>query len=371
MMSGFDPLLFVNQEKKIRGFQKLLEPATPQAVMVVEAPRDMGKSWLVARLQTHCLEPEVDLPAAFVDFRHPREIHEIQDVLGFIRLLRNKLGYPAYFSELNATINSFTSDQQGGAMGRVTLRGMMERYFDLDGVAGLAFDLHIDYENLAGGELGSTKSGKIRALILACERQKRLAELVALCARQQPSVDWSPALQEVETSMASAISLVTDKLVEDGNGRLWADTEVERQRAERQINDAFFACLIRLMAAKKQVVLLFDAVEAAPDVATTWIRSELLLRLRDGQLNDVVVIITGRKTFDFTDLGIRHLLVQTSLDPFTEEHVREYFEERRKISGLDLRTVILTSGGVPGALAMMADHASVSAQEDDDFFRDL
>ncbi len=366
-MSGFDQSLFVNQEKKIGGFQKLLQPATRQAVMVIEAPRDMGKSWLIARLQTHCQEPEVAVPVAFIDFRHPREIHEIQDTLGLIRLIRNKLGQAAYFSDLNVTINSFTSSKRENITGVVTLRGMMERYFDLDDVAGLAFDLQIDFENLPG----NTKSSKIRALIQECEQQVRLAALVAQCAQQRPSVDWAPVLREVEEAPATAVSTVLEEPVEDQNGHLWADTEIERRRAERQINDAFFACIVRLMAAKKQVVFLFDAVEEAPDVAEEWIRNELLLRLRDGQLNDVVVIITGRKTLDLTDLEIRELLVQTSLEPFTEEHVREYFEEKRKITGLDLRTVILTSGGVPGALAMMADHAGASVQDDDDFFSDL
>lgn len=366
-MSGFDPLLFVNQEQKIRGFQKLLEPATPQAVMVIEAPRDMGKTWLVAHLHARCQSPDVAAPVAFVDFRHPREIHEIQDVLGLIRLLRNKLNQPAFFGELNSTINSFTSHKQEGMAGRVLLRGMMERYFGLDEIAGLAFDLHIDFENLPGGLGGVTKSGKIRALIEECEKLGRLAELVELCGQQRPSTDWSPVL----SITAATLPATVEELVEDQNGRLWADTDVERQRAERQINDAFFACLEELLAAKGRAILLFDSVEEAPDVAKNWLRQELLLRLRDGQIKDIVIIITGRKTPDLTDLGIRHLLVQTSLAPFQEEHVREYFEVRRKITGLDLRTVILTSGGVPGALAMMADHAGASLQDDDDFFKNL
>ena len=67
------------------------------------------------------------------------------------------------------------------------------------------------------------------------------------------------------------------------------------------------------------------------------------------------------------------LLVQTILEPFDEPTVREYFEERRKvvITGLDWRTILLTSGGVPGALAMMADHAMATTSADDDFFNDL
>ena len=66
------------------------------------------------------------------------------------------------------------------------------------------------------------------------------------------------------------------------------------------------------------------------------------------------------------------LLVQTQLEPFDEAIVREYFAERRKVViELDWRTILLTSGGVPGALAMMADHAMATASDDDDFFSDL
>ncbi|MCA9934562.1 MAG: hypothetical protein H6662_06290 [Ardenticatenaceae bacterium] len=370
-MSSFDQSFFVNREPMILGFQKLLKPTTRQAVMVVDAPRDMGKSWLVARLQMHCLETAVPIPAAYLDFRNPREIHEIQDALGLVRLVRNKLAEPTYFNDLNATINSFTSDRQtrGGA-GVVTLRHMMERYFDLDDVDGLSFDLQIDFEELKG----DTKGAKIRSLIRECEQQGRLEQLVGLCAQLRPSVDWSPVLADVSAVAVEAITPTgPDELIEDLNGRLWADSQQERQRAERQINESFFACLARLMTDKSQIAFLFDGIEEAPDVAEDWIRHELLLRLRDGQLNDIVVILTGRTKLDLTDLEMSHLLVPASLKPFTEDHVREYFVEKRNIHDpdLDIHTITVTSGGIPGALAMMADHAQPTVQDDDDFFSDL
>jgi hypothetical protein len=146
---------------------------------------------------------------------------------------------------------------------------------------------------------------------------------------------------------------------------------MERRRALHQINSAFFECLASLLADKVQVALLFDSYEMAPPEVDRWLRDELLSRLRDGLLNKLVIVITGRKTPDLTELSINELLVQTGLDPFNEEHVREYLEDRRNIAGLDLRTVILTSGGIPGALAMMADHAMSTAADDDDFFSDL
>ncbi|MCA9977492.1 MAG: hypothetical protein KC413_17155 [Anaerolineales bacterium] len=369
-MSNYDQILFVDREKKVRGFQKLLEPTTRQAVMLIEAPRDMGKTWLLSKMQHHCQEQTARIPVAIIDFRNPREIHEIQDMLGLIRLLRRKLGDTPHFNDLNATINSVTSSPVAAGQGtdaqRGTLRQMMEQAFSLDDIQSITFDLKFDYENLSG----TTKTAKIRALIQTSERLQRLADLITICRQMRPNLDWSQAEQEVGEG-ETAVSTPNDTRVPDQNGQIWADTEMERRRAERLINDAFFACLETIMQETRQIVLLFDSMEEAPDTAEQWIRNELLLRLRDGQIQEAVIIITGRKTPDLTDLDIKHLTVQTDLEPFTEEHVREYFEERRKLSGLDIRTIVLTSGGVPGALAMMADRATTTRQDDDDFFSDL
>ena len=118
-------------------------------------------------------------------------------------------------------------------------------------------------------------------------------------------------------------------------------------------------------------VFLFDAVEDAPVHIELWLYDELLPRLREEEIADAVIIFTGRKAPNLSELDIKPLLVKTKLDPFSEVHIREYIEERRKISGLDLRTVLLTSGGVPGELAMMADRAMTATEEEDDFFSDL
>lgn len=362
-MSNYDHTLFVNHEKKVRGFQKLLEPTTRQAVMLIEAPRDMGKTWLINKMQHHCQEQPMRVPVAIVDFRNPREIHEIQDMLGLIRLLRRKLGDTPHFNTLNAAINDVTNLPAAGSGAGGALRQMMEQTFNLDDIQSITFDLQLDYENLDG----NTKIAKIRALIQTCARLQRLPDLLTLCRQMRPNLDWEGAAPVVET----AVSPTPTILIPDHNGRIWADTDMERRRAERLINDAFFACLETFMQEAGQVVLLFDSMEEAPQTAVSWVRDELLPRLRDGQIADAVTIITGRKTLDITDLNIKHLAVQTDLEPFTEDHIREYFEERRKISGLDIHTIVLTSGGVPGALAMMADHATATRQEDDDFFSGL
>lgn len=363
-MSSFDDTFFVDRLKKLKGFKKLLLPQTRQAVMVIEAPQDMGKTWLVGKMWQHCQNPDLNLPVAQVDFRNPRQIHEIQDVLGLVRLLRDKLGHDSYFDHVNVVINSFTDLGSGSDTSELAgLRRNIETYFNLDEVEGLAFDLGIVYDNLAG----ATLSAKSRSMVNYCLRRNMVRKLVEQCLALRPEVDWWQGLDRFREDGSGGETAVSP----DANAPLQADSDRERRHAEQQINNAFFDCLAALLADKHLLVLLFDAIEAAPPEAQHWLRAELLPRLLDDSLQDIVTIITGRKTIDLTDLNIKPLLIETQLDPFVEADVREYFEERRNISGLDLRTVMLTSGGVPGALAMMADHAMATADDDDDFFSDL
>jgi hypothetical protein len=369
-MSSYDEFLFVDQEKKFRGFQKLLQPETRQAIMLIEAPKDMGKTWLVGKMEHYCQEPDVALPVARVDYRNPREKHEIQDHLGLVRLLRNKLDRPSHFSHLNNVINSFTGPNVGGqASGLTTLRRNIERHFSLEELKSLCFDLGVKYDNLAG----QTLSAKSVELVSYCQRYSLLSNLIELCAQLRHQVDWRRGLESFrdgENAASNGDTVAAD--ARDRNAPLRADSDVERRHAERQINDAFFESLVGLTAETTPIVFLFDSYEEAPVEAERWLRYQLLSRLRDGECEGAIVIVTGRKTPDLTELEMDHLLVETGLDPFSEEHIREYFVERRNISSkLDWETIVVTSGGVPGALAMMADHALATSQEEDDFFSDL
>jgi len=66
------------------------------------------------------------------------------------------------------------------------LRRAIETRFDLECVELLCFDLNIDHENLRGG----TKRKLIAELIMACYRYSQLDKLLALCARERPTVSW-------------------------------------------------------------------------------------------------------------------------------------------------------------------------------------
>ncbi|MCB8944587.1 MAG: SH3 domain-containing protein [Ardenticatenaceae bacterium] len=145
-------------------------------------------------------------------------------------------------------------------------------------------------------------------------------------------------------------------------------SEQERQDVLHRVTDLFFEGLER-MSGETAVALFFDAYEAGAAVVQQWLAYELVARLAQGRLPRVTVMIAGRQVPELD--ALKHVVVQTGLETFTEEYVREYLLERRQLADIDVRTVLLTSGGVPGLLAKMADQAMVVDEEDDDFFTNL
>jgi hypothetical protein len=366
MSNIYNPVHFVNQERKFLGFQKLLRPETRQAVMLIQATKDMGKTWLAGRMQDHCQEPTVNLPAVYIDFRNPKQDHH--DFLGLVRLIRQQLNQPAYFNQLNEIINSFSDGPLTAVSGLGLLRQNIVTSFNLDEIRSICLDIAINYEELAG----ETLSARAGSLVAYCQRRRLLTNLIVRCAELRALINWWDGLDAFREGTAVPEQPTNTAITEDSMGILRTDSAADQTRIERQINDAFFAALTALVDDRAPVVLLIDSYEAIKPDADRWLRQELLTRLRDSQLNDLIIIITGRQTPDLSDLNMSSLLVQTHLEPFDEPIVREYFEERRKVAlGLDWRTILLTSGGVPGALAMMADHAMATTSADDDFFSDL
>ena len=367
-MSNFDKKLFVNFEKKVGGFQKLIRPEVPKSVMVIEAAKDMGKSWLISWMQQHC-QQEAQLPTAVIHFGDALEIYRIEDDLDLVRLLRDRLEQPRYFYQLNAVINQFTDpDLNSNTSALATLRRNIEAYFSLEELQDLTFELGIRYENIAG----NTLRAKTRELVIYCDRNGFVDLLLTTLVAERPSVpiNWREGF-DTQTAVAPTAT-TTDTPIEDKRGRIQALSDREREYAEQQINQIFFDCLGKLAAAKSPIVFLFDAVEKAPAKAKQWIQRELLLRIRQGILPQANVIMTGRKTFDLTDLEIRHLSVETGLNPLGDDHIREYVFDRRGITGYELNFFVDASGGIPGLLAIMADNVSRKYQDDDDdFFSDL
>ena len=79
-----------------------------------------------------------------------------------------------------------------------------------------------------------------------------------------------------------------------------------------------------------------------------------------------MVIVAGR-TVPELSADMKQLIAKTGLTLFTEDHVKEYIQAKRKLSGLDLSTIFKTSGGYPGLLAKMADVAAMDTEDDEDW----
>lgn len=71
-----------------------------------------------------------------------------------------------------------------GEMDKISLLDRLGRTLDLEGVRTLAFEIGVDYDDLAG----DTKTGKLRELILYMERQDQLPRLVAHLRGRYPQV---------------------------------------------------------------------------------------------------------------------------------------------------------------------------------------
>jgi hypothetical protein len=365
-MTIYDENLFVDREKKLGGFQKLLKSETRQYVKLIRAQEKMGKSWLVSKMRLYCAQPDAGFPAVLLDFRHPREMLQLQTCLGLIRLSRDKLNAPAYFQALNETINQVTAAPAGGSVARLKpLADKVDRYFSEPELRQLAVALDVDPENLPH----ATKFDMAFGLVRYHDQRGVLPRLLAKLGEVRPqlNVNWGEGLDLAAPPAGAAGA------VEDRNQLLLVADEVTRREAERQINDAFFRALVALMADRHPIVFLLDSYEDATDEVRQWVEKELLLRLRDGQINDVVAIVTGRETPDLDALGMDQLVVKTELEPFDEQYVQQYLERRRisPDSGLDVRTVVLTSGGIPGILALMIDNVLAKSQKDDPFFNDV
>lgn len=97
-----DPMeWFVDRVKQLQGFQKMLRGETAKCIMAVQAPAEMGKTWLIQRLRRECAVH--NLPTLHIDFRDRRPY----DYLTIVRTARDQMGAAA-FNVLTQTINELT-----------------------------------------------------------------------------------------------------------------------------------------------------------------------------------------------------------------------------------------------------------------------
>jgi len=170
---------------------------------------------------------------------------------------------------------------------------------------------------------------------------------------------------QVSGSQVQVGDIAGRDIIKDNFFYVQADSETSRRAIEGRITDAFFTCLTELTQ-DKRAVFFFDSFEEVTEEADRWIQAQLLARIRDGQLPQVIVILAGRTLPEFDRSSWRHVLASTGLEAFTEEHITEYIVEKRGLKNLDVETIVKTSGGHPGLLGKMADIASLELEDDDE-----
>lgn len=374
-MSKFTDPLFVDREKKYRGFQKLLEPATKQSVMLIKSPEKMGKTWLVMKFELHCNTPSVNLPVARINFRNPLDQLKVTDHLAWIRLLRDRLNQPKYFSELNATINQLTAGTISSVRTPNNTKRLAEfaqaiqEVFNLDELRQQSLFLGLQFENISG----NTLFDKAYGLVSHFARRRSLPKLFEMLEAERSHIQWREQyadLVEAPAPPTDQPAPALDAPVADQNASLVGASTQELIHAERLINEAFFESIANLIAERNQVVFLLDAFESAPRIVADFITNQLLVRLLDKRLQNMVIIISGREIPDVSELGIRHLVVETGLDSFNAQYVRDFMISREipEDTGGGVDAALLFSGGVPGILALMADQVKLTLQGDDEFF---
>lgn len=170
---------------------------------------------------------------------------------------------------------------------------------------------------------------------------------------------------QISSSPVTIGDIAGGTIVKDNQFVVHADSETARRAIELRITDAFVDAL-KVLSQTHPVVLLFDSYEDATAEADRWLRFSFLTKIRDALLPNVIVIIAGR-TAPSIDPSWQPFVARTGLAPLEEIFVREYIVEKRKLTGLDLATIIRTCGGHPGLLAKMADIATMDKSEEKDW----
>jgi hypothetical protein len=186
----------------------------------------------------------------------------------------------------------------------------------------------------------------------------------------QLSVSSAPGGGGVQVSAGGQVTVGGDvaggNIIKDNQFFVQADSGTARRAVEIRITDVFFACFAALATPDKKCVFLLDSYENVTEEADRWLRDNLLTRLRDKQLANVIAIIAGRTTPDFGDEW-KARLASTGLDPFTQDDVTDYLTNKRKVTGLDVATVFKTCGGRPGLLSQMVELATMRTEKAEDW----
>lgn len=380
---------FANRTKQWNRYQEMLSGQTPMAVMLIEAPTLMGKTFLTKRMVHHC--EKNDVAHVYIDFAG----QEVASYLWLVRSVREQLspyvGKHA-FNLLSQCINRYTDPRQSGKISEpqqtiyylqlnpdneqstyhvrlnlVTLKNNLIAFFSHEEMEAVAFQLGILPDDVAG----NIRSAYARGLITRCERDRLLPNLLLILKSERPQETWWETLTEAEWAAwekEQAGSEATSEKIQEGEEAVTVDLglltlaadKVVRQEAISMINQALQDCLLALSEARK-IVFHLDSFERRSKDADTWLHDNLLLPIINKKLTNVLLFVAGQEV---PQLGDKKPLVGlTGLTLFTEENVLEYIKECRKIEP-EIDYFKLSKGN-PYILANIVTNMTMPAAVDD------
>lgn len=300
--------LFVDRTRQNDAFQKMLAGLSRRRIMVLTAGPGMGKSWL---LQIFALEAASrSFPIVQIDFGDG----QAYDALMLVRRCRDAFG-PEHFNALTQAINEATS-------ARITLTTETSAPAPAPApVPVAAGQLAVD----TGG--GDFAAGNI---------DKRQGQV-----------------------------FIEGSVIKDNYFVVQTDNPLVRQVIEDRINSAFFECLSALSAQTKLVFLLDtyerNSIETdrwLSSEADRWIVGQLLARIRDGRLQNAIVVIAGRRTPEF-GTEWNEVLGRISLDLLACDDIKVYLRERRGLTAItdaEAERLCQAVGGSPQVLGLIGDN---------------
>ncbi len=324
------PDLFVDRVKQTKAFRKMLDGQTRRRIMLLKAEEGMGKSWL---LHIFAHEAKIrNLPLVHIDFADRRPY----DTLTLVRRCRDAFG-SEHFKPLTQTINAVTSPSEIRSVRNADAH-TSETYRRYE--TGLAQLL---------SRLGPDHASYSDALIF----QHRLVENIEHCRLHGDTEihrsNRSVIVGQLNLLAASALSLtfyelcqnldeqqreVGSTMIKDNFFVIQTNDSLEHRAIEDRINTDFFDCLSQL-SKQSTVIFLFDTYERnslksdrwVPRAADRWIIEDLLSRIRDGKLDNTVVVMAGRRMPEFGDEW-NEVLGRRLLDPFDSDDLKEYLHNR-------------------------------------------
>lgn len=104
------------------------------------------------------------------------------------------------------------------------------------------------------------------------------------------------------------------------------DQGVSENTVMIEVTNAFFRCLAECIR-KAKLVIFCDAMEKADSRMTAWLCGELLTRIRDGELTNLLVVLAAREPLPI-DPSFAQFAVEHQLQGLDTCHVLEYLEKK-------------------------------------------